>query len=186
MRRSVGMMAVMLGLVGCSSTPTPQVSQPVVSPAPTPVLATTGTVGQALANLAPASGSLVSGRVQLNAEDGGVRVSGTIGGLVRNGAHSLQVHEAGDCSAADASSAGAYFDPRARAGLSQPRLNSSDRIIADDRGVAEVDLLIADVVMGGGAINDIAGLALLVQGATPGAFSARVACGVIRTTPPSP
>lgn len=179
------MMAVVL-LAGCSPRPTPPASQAVSPAAAAPVLATTGTETQALANLSSASGSIVSGRVQLNAEQGGVRVSGTIGGLVRNGAHSLQVHEIGDCSAADASSAGAYFDPRARAGLSEPLLNSRDRIIADGRGVAQVDLLIADVVLGGGAINDIADRALLVQGATPGAFSARVACGVIRTVRENP
>ena len=38
--------------------------------------------------------------------EGGVRIRGQVGGLVRNGAHGLQVHETGDCSAVDARSAG--------------------------------------------------------------------------------
>lgn len=140
-------------------------------------------MSHAVANLASASGSLVSGRVQLAAESGGVRLRGEIGGLARNGAHGLQVHVHGDCSAADASSAGAYFDPAAGAAQEGVVGGSSDRIVADADGVAQVDLLIRGAVLGGGAANDIAGRSLLVVGATPGAFSARVACGVIGPAP---
>ena len=35
-------------------------------------------------------------------------------------------------------------------------------------------------VLGGGAANDIVGRALLILGATPGAISARVACGIVQ------
>ena len=42
-----------------------------------------------------------------------------------------------------------------------------------------MDLLIPGAVLGGGSANDIAGRSLLVLGATPTAFSARVACGEI-------
>lgn len=171
-------------LSACAATPRTATSppQPQVSAAPVE-FAQAGTASQAVANLASASGSLVSGRATLLAEQGAVRVSGEVGGLVPHGAHGLQVHEKGDCSAADASSAGPFFDPLE--GFDQRGAVGANpgRIFADGRGVARVDLVIPGAVLGGGSANDIAGRALLVLGATPNAFSARVACGEIRLGP---
>lgn len=172
-------------LTACAAAPVTTVPSPPAPPAPEPVeFAATGTADEAIANLASASGSLVSGRVTLHAETGAVRISGEVGGLIPHGAHGLQVHEKGDCSAADASSAGPFFDPLE--GFAQRGAVSGipGRIFADERGVARVDLVIPGAVLGGGSANDIAGRALLVLGATPGAFSARVACG--RITVPGP
>ena len=91
------------------------------------------------------------------------------------------MHEKGDCSAADASSAGPFFDPLE--GFDQRGAVGANpgRIFADARGVAQVDLVVPGAVLGGGSANDIAGRALLVLGATPGAISARVACGIVTT-----
>lgn len=167
-------------LSACAASPsTTRSPLPDVVPAEPVEFAEAGTASEAVANLASASGSLVSGRVMLRAEAGAVRVGGEVGGLVPNGAHGLQVHEKGDCSAADASSAGPFFDPLE--GFSQRGAVGANpgRIFADEHGVAQVDLLIPGAVLGGGSANDIAGRALLVLGATPGAFSARVACGAI-------
>lgn len=168
-------------LSACAATPAPS-SRPSPGPANAPAMlefAEAGTASEAVANLASASGSLVSGRVMLRAGPGAVRITGEVGGLVPHGAHGLQVHEKGDCSTADASSAGPYFNPLE--GFSQDGAVSASpgRIFADERGVAQVDLGIPGAVLGGGSANDIAGRSLLVLGATPGAFSARVACGVI-------
>lgn len=169
-------LAVLLG--ACAATPPPRDTPVVEAPRQ---IAREGTARQAFANLTAASGSLVSGRVLLTQQDDGVRVRGEIGGLVRNGAHGLQVHERGDCSAVDASSAGRYYDPMAGARQDGAVGTEPGRIVADARGVARADLLVRGAVLGGGADNDIAGRALLVLGATPGAISARVACGVITT-----
>lgn len=174
MHRVCCLLAILLIAACASAPPKPAPVQP-----PAPVIATTGTAQRAIANLASASGTLVSGRVELRAAADGVRVTGTVGGLVRNGAHGLQVHERGDCSAVDARSAGAYFDPTGARGVG----GSSDRIVADPSGVARVDLLLRGAVLGGGAANDIAGRALVVLGATSGAIGARVACGVIAVQP---
>lgn len=169
----------------CAATPRPATGPPDrQAPAAGPVeFAQTGTASEAIANLASASGSLVSGRATLRAGQGAVRVSGEVGGLIPHGAHGLQVHEKGDCGAADASSAGPFFDPLE--GYDQRGAVGANpgRIFANERGVAQVDLVIPGAVLGGGSANDIAGRALLVLGATPGAFSARVACGEIRIVP---
>ncbi|CAN5626315.1 superoxide dismutase family protein [soil metagenome] len=158
-------------LAACASTPPERAAARTLSPLPPP--ATIGTAQRAVANLAAASGTLVSGRVELRAVPGGVHASGTIGGLRRNGTHLLQVHARGDCSAVDASSAGPAFEAAGR------NEASGGRIVADTRGVARVDLLLPGVVLGGGAGNDIDRRALLVLDAAAGAGGARMACGVI-------
>lgn len=163
-------------LAACASAPPPAPPPP---EEPQRNIAPAGTATRAVANLASASGSLVSGRMVLVPVEGGVRVRGIVGGLTRNGAHGLQVHERGDCSAADASSAGRYYDPLDGARQDGAVGDAPGRIVADADGRATVDLVIRGAVLGGGADNDIVGRALLVLGATPGAFGARVACGVI-------
>ncbi|AOH35691.1 MAG: superoxide dismutase family protein [Gammaproteobacteria bacterium] len=172
-------------LTACAAAPrTPQQPARAQGQPVQPVeFAESGTADEAVAVLASASGSLVSGKATLRAEPGAVRVSGEIGGLVPHGAHGLQVHEKGDCSAADASSAGPFFNPLE--GFQQRGAVGANpgRIFADADGVAQVDLVIPGAVLGGGSANDIAGRALLVLGATPNAFSARVACGEIRIAP---
>lgn len=165
-------------LAACASAPSQRERTAIPPPAGEPApLARAGTAQLAVANLAAASATLVSGRVELRPAAGGVRITGVIGGLNRNGAHGLQVHERGDCNAVDASSAGPYFDAGGRGE------GSGGRIVANAEGVANVDLLVRDAVLGGGARNDIDGRALVVLGATRGATGARVACGVIAAQP---
>ena len=170
----------LLVLAACASGPAPDARpQPAPPPAEPVEFAQTGAASEAIANLASASGSLVSGRVTLRAQAGAVRVTGEVGGLIPHGAHGLQVHEKGDCSAADASSAGPFFNPLEGFAQRGAVTGEPGRIFANERGVAQVDLLVPGAVLGGGSANDIAGRAQLVLGATPGAFSARVACGEI-------
>ncbi|MBN6150656.1 superoxide dismutase family protein [Xanthomonas sp. AmX2] len=179
-------MASALLLAACSSTP-PAPPAPPAAPAPAPV----STAQQAQAVLASASGSLVSGKVLLVPAGDGVRITGTLGGLPRNRAFAFHVHERGDCSAADASSAGGHFNPlgtpHGRAGHGPHHAGDMDNLNANAEGVAQVDLVLHGVVLGGGAATDIAGRALVVH-ADPddyrsqpaGNAGARVACGVIR------
>ncbi|TYT26278.1 superoxide dismutase family protein [Luteimonas viscosa] len=172
-------MAAALLLSACASAPRSAAGPTPASAPPPREIAQTGTVSKAVANLASASGSLVSGRMLLTQAAEGVRVRGQVGGLVRNGAHGLQVHERGDCSAVDARSAGRYYDPLAGARQDGAVGAEPGRIVAGPDGVATVDLLVRGAVLGSGADNDILRRSLLVLGATPGAISARVACGII-------
>ena len=173
-------LALLLGACASGGGGSPTRGAPTATAVAPPLpRAAMGTAQRAIANLAPASGTLVSGRVALQAVPGGVRVTGTVGALTRNGAHALQVHAVGDCSAVDARSAGGYFDATGQGVVG----GTAERIVADARGVAQVDLMVAGAVLGGGAANDIAGRALVVLGATSGATSARIACGVVRLQP---
>jgi len=176
MRRPITALVAAGLLAACAGTPT---APPVPPEPPPPPRAEAGTARLAHANLTAASATLASGRITLRADPAGVRLAGEIGGLSSHGAHVLQVHAHGDCSAIDASSAGPYFDASGRGALD----GGSDRIVANARGVARVDQLVRDAVLGGGAANDIAGRSLVVLGSTAGATGARIACGVITIAP---
>ena len=173
--------ATSLLLGACASTPPPppKVVVPAVS------TAQAGTV-----NLASSSGSLVSGKLTLRTMGDGVHISGTVGGFAGNGQHGIHVHEKGDCSAVDASSAGGHFNPAAtvhgRAGSGAHHAGDMDNLVADGQGVARVDIHLQGVTLGGGAANDISGRALIVHLAPDdyrsqpaGNSGARVACGII-------
>ena len=173
--------ATALGLAACASAP------PAAAPAPR---ASTSTARMALANLAPASGSLVSGKLTLMPMAGGVHISGDIGGLAPGSSHGFHIHETGDCSAADASSAGGHFNPtgspHGKAETGAHHAGDIDNIVADASGVAHVNAHVAGVSLGGGAADDIAGRAVVVHAAADdynsqpaGNSGARVACGVV-------
>lgn len=159
----------------------------------TPDVPTTSTARQAVAVLASASGSLVSGSVTLTPMGKGLHLTGEIGGLPANGTHAFHIHEKGDCSAADASSAGPHFNPfntaHGRAGSGAHHAGDMNNLTANAEGVAKVDAHIEGVTLGGGAINDVAGRALIVHAAPDdyasqpaGNAGARVACGLIKVT----
>lgn len=143
---------------------------------------------RAQAKLEARSGSTVSGTVTLTQVAGKVRIEASLAGLTP-GEHGFHVHEVGDCSAADASSAKGHFNP---AGKGHGHHHGSERhagdlpnLVADASGLAtyraEVDLLTVDKGPMG-----IVGRSLVVH-ADPddyrsqpaGNSGKRVACGVI-------
>lgn len=159
----------------------------------TPAVPAQSTAKHAVANLASASGSLVSGKVTAVPMAGGVHLTGTVGGLPPNSTHGFHVHEKGDCSAADASSAGPHFNPfsavHGKAESGAHHAGDMDNVVANAEGIATVDVHVTGVTLGGGAVNDIAGRALVVHAAPDdyssqpaGNAGARVACGVIAVT----
>ncbi|HJW46104.1 MAG TPA: superoxide dismutase family protein [Lysobacter sp.] len=140
--------------------------------------------------MAPASGSLVSGKLTARPTPDGVRITGEVGGLQPRGMQAIHIHETGDCSAADATSAGGHFNPG-----QQPHGKSDgiahhagdmNNIVAHSNGVAQIDVQARGVTLGGGAANDIAGRAVVIhakaddyQSQPAGNAGARVACGII-------
>ncbi|MGO4550901.1 superoxide dismutase family protein [Lysobacter sp. 2RAF19] len=180
MRHAIAIVAT-LTLAACASAPKP-------APTPPPSLST---AKEGRANLAPASGSLVSGRVTLVPMGDGVHLTGTVGGFLPNSVHAIHVHEKGDCTAADASSAGGHFNPagqpHGRANTPTHHAGDMDNIAANAQGQVNLDIHLAGVTLGGGAANDIADRALVVHAAADdytsqpaGNAGARVACAVIK------
>ena len=175
--------AATLTLAACASAPP-------APPAPPPAQST---AQEGQANLASASGSLVSGRVTLNPMGDGVHLTGTIGGFMPNSVHAIHVHEKGDCSAADASSAGPHFNPtnsaHGRANTATHHAGDMDNITAGADGTVSLNIHLSGVTLGGGAANDIADRALVVHAAADdymtqpsGNSGARVACAIIKIT----
>lgn len=176
-------------VAGCSSTPpAPKAAEPAEN------AASQSTASHAQANLAGASGSLVSGRIELMPMGDGVHLAGTIGGLQPNSVHGIHVHEKGDCSAADASSAGGHFNPtgsaHGRAGSATHHAGDMDNVVAGADGTVSVNIHLAGVTLGGGGANDIADRAIVVHGNADdytsqpaGNSGPRVACGVIKIMP---
>lgn len=58
------------------------------------------------------AGHEVSGTVVFSPQDDGLAVTGWIDGFAPHATHALHIHETGDCSASDGSSAGGHFAPR--------------------------------------------------------------------------
>ena len=82
---------------------------------------------KAVANVEAKGGSNVSGSVIFIQTDGAVEIVADIHGLTP-GKHGFHIHEHGDCSASDASSAGGHFNPT---GKPHGGPNDSERHIGD-------------------------------------------------------
>ncbi|UHQ23576.1 superoxide dismutase family protein [Lysobacter sp. 5GHs7-4] len=169
-------------LTACGSAP----KKTTAPPPPKPV--STAQSGQAI--LASASGSLVSGKLKIVPTADGVRLTGVVGGFAPNSVHAIHIHEKGDCSAVDASSAGGHFNPgmsaHGKVDSGTHHGGDMDNLVADGEGVAKVDAHARAVTLGGGAGNDVAGRAVVVHAAPDdyasqpaGNAGARIACGVI-------
>jgi superoxide dismutase, Cu-Zn family len=146
----------------------------------------------AIAELKPTQANSVTGTLNLVAEKNGVRIAGLIKGLKAGTEQGFHIHEKGDCSAPDASSAGGHFNP-----TSQPHGNPKTsgpkhlgdmvNLRADAQGVAKVEMLIDGATLQSGRPNDLAGKAIVVHqkqddytSQPAGNSGDRVACGVIR------
>jgi len=153
-----------------------------MGPAPATISAT--------AELKPTQGNQTAGTLTFAPVDGGVRVTGQVSGLPPRSEHGFHVHENGDCSAPDASSAGGHFNPAAtahgRVGQGEHHAGDSDNITANEDGVATVDTLLQVVTLGDATGTDIIGKAVIVHADADdyttqptGNAGGRLACGVI-------
>lgn len=141
------------------------------------------------ASLSPTQGNRATGQVRFTQADDGVRVEARVTGLAPGG-HGFHLHEKGDCSAPDATSAGAHFNPTNKA-HGQPdkgehHLGDLPMLDANAKGEASLT-----TVVKGASISDgdkgLVGRAVIVH-ASPddyktqptGNSGGRVACGVIQ------
>lgn len=144
----------------------------------------------ASAALAARSGSKVSGTLEFRAEAEGVRIAGTISGVEAGSTHGFHLHETGDCSADDATSAGPHFNPAGHAhghpGQGEHHAGDIPNLVADANGDIAVDVVVPGVSLRDGGQGDIAGRAIVLHATADdyasqpaGNSGARIACGVI-------
>src|SRR5881275_2545355 len=143
---------------------------------------------QAIAVLHPTAGNKVSGTVKFTEVADGVQVHAELAGLTA-GNHGFHVHEFGDCSAPDVSSAGAHFNPASKphAGPDALERHVGDmgNVEADASGTAKLDYVDHQISL----TNDqesVIGRSVVVHAKADdlksqpaGDSGTRIACGVI-------
>lgn len=144
----------------------------------------------AQAELQPRSASQVNGRVDFKKTQQGLRVAIDLTGLTPYQTHAIHIHANGDCSAADAASAGGRFNPdNPIEGTTQTARHTDDlsHIIADAQGRAVVEFVAKQLSLDNGALTDIKGRSVVVHeradddlSQPAGSAGKRMACGVIK------
>jgi Cu-Zn family superoxide dismutase len=141
----------------------------------------------ARADMVARSGSTVSGTVTFTPVAGGLQVNAIIAGLTP-GEHGFHIHEAGDCSAADASSAKGHFNPTGKAhghhGGDTRHAGDMPNLIANAQGQASFSARIMGLELSGN--TGIIGRSVVIH-ADPDDYKSqpagnsgkRVACGVV-------
>lgn len=115
----------------------------------------------AIAVLKPTGEYKAQGKIVFRAQEGGVQLSGHIEGLTP-GLHGFHIHEFGDLSAADGSSAGDHYNPggHAHGGPESPARHAGDlgNVEADENGVARIEMKVPGIVL-----DDVIGRSLVVH-----------------------
>ena len=97
----------------------------------------------AVAQLEAKSGSTVTGTVSFTPAGQKLRLDAQVAGLTP-GEHGFHVHESGDCSAADASSAKGHFNPAAKPhgyyGGAEHHIGDMPNLVADASGNAKLNV----------------------------------------------
>ncbi len=150
--------------------------------------AAVGTVIKAICLLNPLGTGQVSGTITFTEVEGGVRVQGTITGLPPNSTHGMHIHEYGDCSSLDGSSAGGHYNPEGmpHGGPMDAKRHEGDmgNINANESGVATIDYVDPLIMLKGD--RSVIGRSVIVHGSADdlksqpaGNSGPRIACGVI-------
>lgn len=142
-------------------------------------------------DLEPTTGSSVSGWVTFEPMADHVHIKAQITGL-SPGKHGFHIHEKGDCSSGDGTSAGGHFNPAGmpHAGPDAEQRHAGDlgNLEADATGVANYERMDFGIQLTGE--NSILGRGVIVHASEDdfatqptGAAGARLACGVIQKAP---
>jgi Cu-Zn family superoxide dismutase len=162
---------------------------PTGSPAGRSAKASAPEIVKAIAVLHPQEGQPVHGVVTFTRVGNRVRVDADVQGLPPNSSHGFHIHEFGDCSAPDFSSAGGHFNPEGHmhAGPQTPMRHAGDlgNLEANAQGRATKQLVVDNITLGSGPDN-VLGRAVIVHANSDdlktqptGNAGGRIACGVI-------
>lgn len=146
---------------------------------------------KAIAILHSASNSKVAGTVTFTKTGDAIQVVADITGLTP-GKHAFHIHEFGDCSAADASSAGSHFNPMKKPhgapDAAERHIGDLGNVEADASGKAHLEL--KDNMLKFSGENSILGRGVIVHekvddwSQPTGNAGGRIACGVIGVAKP--
>ena len=165
-------------------TEAPATATPTAPPAAPPAGQT------ASSQMAATQGHTATGMLSLASMGDGVHLTGALQGLKPDGEFGFHIHEKGDCSAPDASSAGEHFNP-ASAQHGHPsgdvhHAGDMFNVKSDGQGMAQVDVHASGVTLRSGQPDDVLGRAVVLHekaddysSQPSGNSGARIACGVI-------
>lgn len=150
-------------------------------------------VKEVIAVLHPTAGNKCRGTVRFLQQGNNVRVVAKIEGLNPGQKHAIHVHQYGDCSAADGTSAGGHYNPEGHQhGLPTAGMRHAGdlgNLQAGSDGKATYEVTVNNVTLAG-TRNPIIGRAVIVHakeddgGQPVGNAGARIACGVIGVAGP--
>lgn len=143
----------------------------------------------AVATLEPKSGSKVTGSAEFTERSGAIEATISVMNA-EPGQHGIHLHETGDCSSADAASAGPHFNPdgAAHGGPSHPPHHAGDlgNVEVGPEGSGTLVLHLNDVTLAAGP-RSIVGRSVVVHEKADdlstqptGGSGSRIACGVIQ------
>ncbi|HWD20355.1 MAG TPA: superoxide dismutase family protein [Verrucomicrobiae bacterium] len=143
---------------------------------------------KAIAVCHPTAGNQCHGIVRFTQDGDSVKIEADVEGLTPGQEHAIHVHEFGDCSAADGSSAGGHYNPEKQPhGLPDTDARHAGdlgNLKADASGKAHYEITVKNIsVMG--AHNPIIGRSVIIHakmdngGQPTGNAGGRIACGVI-------
>jgi superoxide dismutase, Cu-Zn family len=145
----------------------------------------------AKAAMEAASGSKVTGEANFTDEDGKVRFELTVENLTP-GEHAVHLHEKGDCSAEDASSAGGHWNPTMKPhgkrgdGSSFHKGDIGNMSVGND-GKGKMSLSVEGWSIGGADSTNVVGKSVIIHEKADdfttqpsGNAGARLSCGVIK------
>lgn len=147
----------------------------------------------AVAEISGASGSNVTGTATFTQDDNGkVKMVIEVENL-SPGEHALHLHENGDCSAADATSAGGHWnptgDPHGQRGHDGFHAGDIDNLVVGEDGMGNLEMEFADWSIGGSEETNILNKAVIIhadaddfESQPAGAAGGRIACGVIQAS----
>lgn len=138
-------------------------------------------------DLKPAKKQKAKGMVHFTQAGNNLKVHAMLEGL-KPGPHGFHIHEKGDCSAPDFSSAGGHFNPTGKPhadhSATERHVGDMGNIVADAKGKASLNIELMGVSLGGP--NGVVGKAVIVHEKADdlktqptGNAGGRVACGVI-------
>jgi len=166
-------LGIVISLTACAQQQSQQMKTPAVM--------------KAVAVIHPTQGNNVMGTVTFTKVDNGVKIVADISGLTP-GKHGFHIHEYGDCSAPDGTSAGGHFNPEnmphGGPNSSQRHVGDLGNLEADANGIAHYERV--DKMIAFTGEHSIIGRAVIIhQGEDDltsqptGAAGSRAACGVI-------
>jgi Cu-Zn family superoxide dismutase len=143
----------------------------------------------AVAELMPKGGSELEGRAVFTEKDGRVELEVTLENAAP-GAHGVHIHETGDCSAEDASSAGGHWNPtgaeHGKWGEEPFHLGDIGNVDVGSEGTGTLTMSTDLWAVGDGSDRDVVGKAVVVHSGLDdyttqpaGASGERIGCGVI-------